>query len=275
MSALEQILNRQRAWAESRGIELDPPDYTARLEDNLYSKLSERALEEYGGAAGQELVDSRGGKPAKMRALESSSALVLNVFEHLRLTNLKAIGAILNIAEPVAEVRFEATFPTGLHGTPPTLDVAVTGPSGQICGVESKFCEPYRSKGKRDPFAASYFPDGPGLWEARGLPRCEQLARNLRDRTVTFEYLDAPQLLKHALGLFSQQHPASLLYLWYDQPPEGQALKQELAHFTNEVDTRLGFRSFSYQELQRRIREISDSDLAQYLDDRYFNVVGP
>ena len=100
MSALKQILNRQRAWADSRGIELDPPDYTARLEDNLYSKLSERALEEYGGAAGQELVDSRGAKPAKMRALESSSALVLNVFEHLRLTNLKAIGAILNIAEP-------------------------------------------------------------------------------------------------------------------------------------------------------------------------------
>jgi hypothetical protein len=254
---------------------LDPPDYTARLEDNLYSKLSERALEEYGGAAGQELVDSRGGKPAKMRALESSSALVLNVFEHLRQTNLKAIGTLLDIAEPVADVRFEATFPTGLHGTPPTLDVAVTGPSGHVCGVESKFCEPYRSKGKRDPFAASYFPDGPGLWEARGLPRCEQLARSLRDRTVTFEYLDAPQLLKHALGLFSQQHSASLLYLWYDEPPEGQALKQELAHFTKELDTRLGFRSCSYQDLQRRIRAISDSDHAQYLDDRYFKVVGP
>ncbi len=216
MSALEQILNRQRAWAESRGIELDPPDYTARLEDNLYSKLSERALEEYGGAAGQELVDRRGGKPAKMRALESSSALVLNVFEHLRLTNLEAIGTILDIAEPVADVRFEATFPTGLHGTPPTLDVAVIGPSGHVCGVESKFCEPYRSKGKRDPFAASYFPDGPGLWKARGLPRCEQLARDIMDGSVAFQYLDAPQLLKHALGLFNQEQPATLLNLWYD-----------------------------------------------------------
>ncbi len=275
MSALKQILARQRAWAESRGIELDPPDYTARLEDNLYSKLSERTLEEYGRAAGQELVDSRAGKPAKMRALESSSALVLNVFEHLRQTNLKAIGTILNIAGPVAEVRFEATFPTGLHGTPPTLDVAVTGRSGHVCGVESKFCEPYRSKGKRDPFAASYFPDRPGLWEARGLPRCEQLARDLRDRSITFDYLDAAQLLKHALGLFTQEEQATLLNLWYDEGTEGHTLQQELAVFAEQVDPRLGFRSFSYQELQHRIREISDSDHVQYLDDRYFNVVGP
>ena len=270
MSALEQILNRQRAWAESRGIELDPPDYTARLEDNLYSKLSERALEEYGGAAGQELADSRGGKPAKMRALESSSALVLNVFEHLRLTNLKAIGAILNIAEPVAEVRFEATFPTGLHGTPPTLDVAVTGPSGHVCGVESKFCEPYRSKGKRDPFAASYFPDGPGLWETRGLPRCEQLARNLKDLTVTFEYLDAPQLLKHALGLFNQDRPATLFYLWYEEGAEGQAHKQEIATFASQIDRQLGFRFSSYQEALHRLHGNSDSDHAAYLANRYF-----
>ena len=270
MSALEQILNRQRAGAESRGIELDPPDYTARLEDNLYSKLSERTLEEYGGAAGQELADSRGGKPAKMRALESSSALVLNVFEHLRLTNLKAIGAILNIAEPVAEVRFEATFPTGLQGTPPTLDVAVAGPSGHVCGVESKFCEPYRSKGKRDPFAASYFPDGPGLWEARGLPRCEQLARDLRDRTVTFAYLDAPQLLKHALGLFNQDRPATLFYLWYEEGAEGQAHKQEIATFASQIDRQLGFRFSSYQEALHRLHRNSDSDHAAYLANRYF-----
>ena len=76
MSALKQILNRQRSRASSRGIDLDPPDYTARLEDNLFSKLSPRTFEEYGGAAGQELVDGPSGKPAKMRALESSSALV-------------------------------------------------------------------------------------------------------------------------------------------------------------------------------------------------------
>ncbi len=88
MNALKQILNRQRSWASSRGIDLDPPDYTARLEDNLFSKLSPRTLEEYGGAAGQELVDGPSGKPAKMRALESSSALVLNVFEHLRQSHL-------------------------------------------------------------------------------------------------------------------------------------------------------------------------------------------
>ena len=83
MSALNEILARQRAWAASRYIEINPPDYTARLEDNLFSTLSKRVEEEYGGGAGQELVDAPGGRPAKMRALESSSALVVNVFEHL------------------------------------------------------------------------------------------------------------------------------------------------------------------------------------------------
>ena len=271
MSALNSILTRQRAWAGSRGIELDPLGYAARLEDNLYSEMSEQALEEYGGAAGQELVDRPDGKPAKMRALESSSALVLNVFEHLRQTNLKAIGAILNIAEPVADVRFEATFPTGLRGTPPTLDIAVTSPSGHVCGVESKFCEPYRSKNKSDPFRAWYFPDGAGLWEARGLPRCEQLARNLRDRSITFEYLDVAQLLKHALGLFNQVEQATLLHLWYDEGTEGQALQQEQAVFADKVDQRLGFRSLTYQELYTRLRSHSDSGHAEYLASRYFS----
>lgn len=39
MSALTQILARQRAWAASQDIATNPPDYTARLEDNLFLGL--------------------------------------------------------------------------------------------------------------------------------------------------------------------------------------------------------------------------------------------
>ena len=270
MSALKEILNRQRSWASSRGIDLDPPDYTARLEDNLFSKLSPRTLEEYGGAAGQELVDGPSGKPAKMRALESSSALVLNVFEHLRQTDPQTIGTVLDFPEPVADIRFEDQFPTGLRGTPPTLDIVVQSESGLVCGVESKFCEPYRSKHRSDPFTESYFPDDTGLWEARGLPRCEQLARDLMNGSVTFQHLDAAQLLKHALGLFNQERPATLFYLWYEEGAEGQAHKQEIATFADQIDPRLGFRFSSYQEALHRLDDNLDSDHAAYLADRYF-----
>ena len=162
-------------------------------------------------------------------------------------TNLQAIGSILDIPEFVTDVRLEAQFPTGLQGTPPTLDVAVFGKSGHVWGAESKFCEPYRTKDHRDPFKASYFPDGPGLWETRGLPLCEQLARDLRDHAISFDHLDVPQLLKHALGLSNHETPASLLFLWYDEGAAGQELQQEIRTFSDRIDAGLGFRSSSYQ----------------------------
>ncbi len=99
MSALTEILRRQHAWATARGIELDPPGYAARLADNLFRPLSYRVQGEFGGAAGQELVDGKDGKPAKMRALESSSALVVNVFDQLRETALMTVGTALGIED--------------------------------------------------------------------------------------------------------------------------------------------------------------------------------
>lgn len=65
-------------------------------------------------------------------------------------------------------------------------------------------------------FKPKYFPDDRGLWAARGLHGCQRLAERIRAREKHFRYLDASQLLKHALGLATTGALFELYYLYYD-----------------------------------------------------------
>jgi Restriction Endonuclease associating with ARP len=273
MGALEQILARQKDWAEVNEIQLDPPGYVKYCFDNLFRPLSMPTCEELFEAAGRELESGPNDKPAKMRALESSSALCCNFFDFWRTRNPGEIGRLLMIPEPVLQVSFEVEFPTGLRGTPPTLDMVLTDQNGVIWGIEAKFCEPYRPKPKRPPFADSYFPDGEGLWASRGLVLCERLARDLHDRKVAFERLDIAQLLKHALGLHSQPRISHLWYLWYEEyGPEAKAIRRDLDVFAQQVDPRLNFHAVTYQEVFESVCKAPDvdADYVKFLLSRYF-----
>jgi hypothetical protein len=172
MTAFEKILARQKAWARVFEIPFDLRGYTKDLSNNLFRPLSIITYKDFQQAAGRELEFGGGSKPAKMSALESSSALLCNVFDFWRIRNPEEIGRLLKIPEPVVQVTFEVEFPTGLRGTPPTLDMVLVDRTGVIWGIEAKFCEPYRPKSKRPPFADSYFPDGEGLWASRDLAGC-------------------------------------------------------------------------------------------------------
>ena len=273
MTALDQIREAQARWAESRRLCMDRPGYVTSVTDNLFRPLTDKALIEFGRSAGNELVDGANGKPAKMRALESSSALVCNVFDQWRHRAPEQIGSAIDVDAKVVDVQFETGFPTGLGGTQPTLDLALVTETDTICAVESKFCEPYRSKDKRDPFAAAYFPDDGRLWADKGLPRCQDLAEDMRRGSVRFERLDVAQLLKHALGLFNQPKPATLRFIWFDQPSsEADTLRDELEKFSEWCDTSLGFRAFTYQDVFERLRAFPDADPDHraYLVSRYF-----
>jgi hypothetical protein len=273
MSALEQVLTRQKAWAKVHDVPLDSCGYAKDLSNNLFQPLSALTIRDFQQAGGHELEDRPDGKPAKMRAFESSSALVCNFFDFWRERNVGEIGRILMIPEPVIQVSFEVKFPTGLRGTPPTLDIVLTDCAGVIWGIEAKLCEPYRPKPNRPSFAASYFPDGNGLWARRDLILCERLARNLHDRKVIFERLDVAQLLKHSLGLYNQPQMAHLWYLWYEEPgPEAEEIRMDLAVFAEQVDPQLNFRAVTYQELYKSLQRIPDADASyvEYLSSRYF-----
>ena len=186
----QAIIYRQRKWAAARGIKPDANGYTQTLEENLFQPLTAVARADYASGRGSEMGSAAG--PGKMQALHSSSALVCNVFDYwcnqlLLGQSLTVLTAALGAPEAVKQVRFEQTYPTGLGGTPPHLDVVLQGDESKPFLIESKFTEPYERHQaySTDAFVKSYFPDSGELWGKYGLTRCEDLARRISAKCDT------------------------------------------------------------------------------------------
>lgn len=266
---------RQREWAAGLGLEVDVRGYLPTVDENLFAPLSGQALSAFESAAGQELYDS-GRRPAKMRALHSSAVLVCNLFDCWIENDRGAIGRAFGISERIRRAELEAELPTGLRGTPPTLDLLLTGRRGGAWAVESKFTEPLAVRPEGERFKGAYFEGR--LWTGQGLPRCQQLAERLQRGETGFSYLDAFQLLKHALGV-KRNHPRGrLLLLWFDTGErESRDLAQEIDEFAASVDDALGFRGISHQEIFGRLAAEKGArrDYVDYMQARYFPKRGP
>lgn len=272
MPARQHLLARQRRWAEAVGQAVDDKGYLPTVEANLYRPLSESAQQDFAHGSGAELVDTPT-RPAKMRALHSSSALAVNVFDHWQERDTGPLLRALGIDGRLVALRFEAQYPTGLGGTPPNLDVALTLTDDRVVAIESKFSEWLTPKPRsRKPFSRSYFPPGEGVWARRGLPRCQALAVALDAGADHYQLLDAAQLLKHALGLAT--HLAAgfeLLYLYFDQPgQESDWHRAEVVDFAGRVDPALQFHALSYQDVFRALeRTAVEPAYLEYLRARY------
>jgi hypothetical protein len=211
-------------------------------------------------------------EPAKMRALHSSSALVVNVFDYWRERDPDAVARSLNIdpVNPVA-LSFEKQLRTGMRGTPPTLDLVLK--AGEcLWAVESKFTEPYQSHAHDAPFRESYFAKGRKRWAEVDLPRCQELAETMHCGSRRFARLDAAQLMKHALGVRHACPSGELLFLWYDvDTPEARELEREIAEFASAVDGALGFRALRYQDVLPRLlgEEAACREYRGYTSERY------
>jgi hypothetical protein len=95
----------------------------------------------------------------------------------------------------------------------------------------------------------------------------------MRQKREQFSYLDAPQLLKHALGLATQLGLRfDLLYVYFDWPgSESTKHQAEIARFSERVGSELRFRSFTYQDLFRRLDGMNvEPKYLAYLRSRYF-----
>ena len=171
----------------------------------------------------------------------------------------------------MTEIHFEQIYRTSINSKP-NLDVAFYGEGVKPFLVESKFVEPYGSDKSNILFKDAYFPDGSGLWEKHGLTRCQLLAHNVQTRAVKFSRLDAPQLLKHILGLAAAHSDGfTLLYLWYDFPsPEASQHRSEIETFSQAVGDEIDFREMTYQDLFRKIAVTAGGEYVAYLADRYF-----
>jgi hypothetical protein len=266
-------MRAQRRWADAHDVPYDASGCVRNLADNLLAPFDAAALAEL--ERGSELTPGAS-RPARLYSLCSSAALVVNVFGHWRDRDPAPLLAALGVEGfQSARLTYEEPLPTGLAGDPPTSDVAFRAADGRCVAIESKYGEWFvpRPRHKRV-FKDKYFPVGSAVWTAAGLPRCQALAEDLQAGRERFKFLNAAQLLKHALGLKRNCAPGSVLvYLYYDR--EGREavghraeIERVLARLVPEVDLRVA----TYQALFRALR--AEPTVARayldYLGQRYF-----
>ena len=267
------LLRAQRRWADARGVRYDAYGCVRELSDNLRVSLDETALAEF--QRGSELA-SGPMRPARAYALCSSAALVINVFGYWRGRDQTRLLAALGMeGAGGTRLTFEEPLPTGLPGDPPTVDVTLYRPDDRCVAVESKFAEwlAPRPRGKRA-FKDKYFPPDRKVWGVAGLPRCQALAEDLQEGRERMKHFNAPQLLKHALGLANNGlRTSTLVYLYYDRPgreaaTHGAELERVVERVAPEVDLRVA----TYQALFAALRAEPEvpRDYVDYLAQRYF-----
>lgn len=253
----EQALDIQRQWAESRSIALSE-DRRAFVDpaDALFAgSLRADTRREFSEGDGREL--------RRLHRLKSSSCLAINVFEPWR-DDPEPLAQALG--ESASTMTFEKKQRTRLGGIPPNLDVFLSG-AGPVAGVECKFLEPYGAEANE--FRSSYFAK-PGLWD--GHPDLEDLARRIHAGEERFERLKAAQLIKHALGLQSNQPQGFVLRLvWYrlDHPLADQ-VQAEIDRFAAQVTT-IDFAAVTYQHLVTTLAAAPEPapGYFAYIADRY------
>lgn len=262
----QAIYDQQQDWATRHHVIFDAAGYTATVAENLFQPLSEAAQAQFGLGAGSEMN-------GKMRALHSSSALVCNVFDYWRNRSLDPLVEALGAPTSVERLHFEQIYLTSI-GSRPHLDVAFYGDKIKTFAIESKFVEPYGSDKSGTVFKHAYFPENTELWANHGLTHCQDLARKVDHREIKFSRLEAPQLLKHILGLANKfGKDFTLLYLWYDYPSdEATTHRQEIAKFVQHLNGEIDFRTMTYQDLFQKMQAnpTVDESYMEYLEERYF-----
>jgi Restriction Endonuclease associating with ARP len=272
MPGRSDLERRQRRWADTAGLDYDAAGYVRELAANLRASPCAQTQAEL--ARGSELTPGRL-RPARLRSLTSSAALVLNVFDHWRDRDTAPLVAALGLRQGSPRLCFEEPLVTGLEGDPPLADVVLRWPDGRIVSIESKFGEwLVRRPRNKSGFKRKYFPPGQGVWAAVGRPLCQALAADIDSGRERFRYLHAAQLLKHALGLAkSGAAESTLLYLYYDNPGrERDVHEAELERFTQRVLPELDFRALTYQTMFAALhRDAAESPgYYAYLRARYF-----
>jgi hypothetical protein len=275
LPARAAVLQRQIAWASHAGKQISRQGYLSSIDANLLQPLSASAREGFDNGGGSELMDTET-RPAKIKALHSSAALAVNVFDYWAMRNPVPLAAAMGVSSAIRSIKFERQFPTGLGGNPPNLDVVLLLESGAVLAIESKFTEWMTARSPaKEAFRPAYFPQSEGVWARLGLVHCQQLAEAISDGREQFRWLDAPQLLKHALGLATAVPGRfSLHYMYFDaQGIEGTAHRDEIQRFFRAVGQEIGFQARSYQALVSDIVKhcgAEDANYLAYLQSRYF-----
>jgi len=272
-NAGEAVRKSQEVWADAREVRYDARGWCRTLEDNLFQPLNPVTRAEFGEGKGDELGNDAA--PGKIYALHSSAAIACNVFDYWRDKDTRELGFALRLPRAADKIEFERTFPIFNGGTPPHLDVVLSTADDLPTAIECKFTEPYRVSSKRpdyEAFKPAYWAD-PDTWS--GLPRLRALAARLNADGEIYRHLDAPQLIKHTLGLRREFGPGGfrLLYLWYDTSfAESAAHRDEVATFSEEMAADgVKFRAVTYQDVILTLQKCRGvhGKYVDYLSERY------
>jgi hypothetical protein len=286
MNPSDYIKQRQILWAFRHGKRLggqyrnscDPEQvdrgqksFVFDLNDNLFEELSPETRMDFEAGDGGELQ-------GKMLAVNSSSAIAVNFFDYWRKRQLVAEIAkvILVPSSGITGLRFEAKYP--IHDQfvrPPNLDVVIeynnTSPR-KVTAIECKFGEPYGRRGSHG--LKPVYLDHDEFWT--DLPNLREIAVQVSPENTRFTTLDAPQLIKHVLGLKKAYGKGGfrLLYLWYDVPgPEAVRHSEEIAEFSRIMSRDgLTFQSITYQDVILSLakhQRVGHEVFVDYLVERY------
>jgi hypothetical protein len=207
------ILNSQKNWADTHKIKRSSDDelYTETLEMNLFEPMSLESKKEFITSDGEEIENSNG-KPAKMRCLHSSSALVVNFFEYLRKNKLyETIADIFDMPKNIKDIHYEGVnenlqckfiiYKTAKRHPHP--DVHFEYDDDYIVGIESKYTEPFRNTLEKKEKRIKSKNDFNNYYGKEFKKKFPVLYKRIEVSKYfeNFEFLDIRQILTQILGI--------------------------------------------------------------------------
>ncbi|NMH23962.1 PGN_0703 family putative restriction endonuclease [Flavobacterium solisilvae] len=287
MNGLKYIKSKQQNWANRKNYKLvggTIPDkgeknYVESLYNNLFQELTPDNSSQFKKGDGGETKDNKF-RLAKMKAIHSSSAIVVNVFQYWQkkkdITPLAYVNGLcskFNSSQKKIffEQHFEISSDKSKFPKTPNIDIVIRNQNGKIYAIESKFTEPYgrKHKGIKQEYINSL-----SFWN--GLDNLKKLAEEICPDDNKFQHLDAAQLIKHILGLKNKYKKSDfhLLYLWYDViGQEGAKHRKEIEQFAEIArKDNIKFSQRTYQEVIIKLTQefyIGNEEYCNYLSDRY------
>ena len=280
------ILAKQTEWAKNRGLDLigskktrGRASYTINLESNLFSPLLPGIRMAFATGDGNELGTS--GLPGKMQAINSSSALGVNIFQYWK--SISAVPVIASLcglcrkgSEVSHDIRFEEKYPINdSFGFHPNIDVVIHNKPGtriQRFAIECKLSEAYgahRHSGLKQKYMNCI-----DIWD--DIPMLRAFAERISPDDNEFKHLHPAQLIKHILAMKRRfgRGGFRLLYLWYDVlGGQGKCHQNEIIEFTKAAEgDGIKFHSLTYQDLIIKLANqcrADHQDYVQYITGRY------
>jgi hypothetical protein len=256
------------------GGRLDAKRYASTFDQALlpsFDKPTRTAIRrDLEGKGGSELVGRKGSRP-KFQAAHSSAALAANTFGPF-LGGDTPVPFDGNVIEGTAALEREC--PTGLGGTPPTLDFVVEG--DDVLAIESKCTETFTTH--EAAFSETY-----ASLANRMHPSWRREYEVLAEDPRRYRFLDAAQLIKHYLGLKREFEGQAIVFGYlYWEPFDALSLapcavhRAELTEFSRGLaDPQVRFRALSCEQLwDEWDRDPLLSDHAAALRKRYGVSVG-